>query len=81
MKLKFITKADHLTALAKKVFNGIEPIDDCHARVWFMNRDYCPIICRFLTEKGMTPVVKDDCVEFAATGCFIEFVTNEVFRG
>lgn len=38
MKLKFITKADHLTALAKKVFNGIEPIDDCHARLVYEPR-------------------------------------------
>lgn len=79
--MELTNKNGHLTALARKVFNGIDPIDDCHARVWFMNRDYCPIICQLLTEKGMTPVAKDDCVEFAATGCFIEFVTNEVFRG
>lgn len=78
-KMNIFTKSNHLTAKAKKAFNGIDPISDCAARVYFMDSARADLICEMLESMDITPRRRNSYVEFSASGVFIEFVCNEVF--
>lgn len=77
--MNIFTKSHHLTAKAKKAFNGIDPISDCAARVYFNDSARADLICEMLESMDITPRRRNGYVEFSASGVFIEFVCNEVF--
>ena len=50
--MNIFTKSNHLTAKAKKAFNGIDPISDCAARVYFNDSARADLICEMLESMG-----------------------------
>ena len=57
--MNIFTKSNHLTAKAKKAFNGIDPISDCAARVYFMDSARADLICEMLESMDIRSYLRD----------------------